>query len=37
LAVAGRLADSEDKTARWVGRDALRELTSPALKKRLKA
>jgi 3-methyladenine DNA glycosylase AlkD len=37
VAVAGRLADSEDETARWVGRDALRELTSPALKKRLKA
>jgi 3-methyladenine DNA glycosylase AlkD len=35
--VARRLAGSEDATARWVGRDALRELTSPALKKRLKS
>jgi 3-methyladenine DNA glycosylase AlkD len=35
--VARRLADSPDATARWVGRDALRELTSPALAKRLAA
>ena len=35
--VARRLADSNDATARWVGTDALRELTSPAVSKRLKA
>jgi 3-methyladenine DNA glycosylase AlkD len=28
IAVARRLADSSDPTARWVGKDALRELTS---------
>jgi 3-methyladenine DNA glycosylase AlkD len=33
---AHRLAASEDVTARWVGRDALRELTSPAVTKRLR-
>jgi 3-methyladenine DNA glycosylase AlkD len=32
--VARRLADSEDASARWIGRDALRELTSPAATKR---
>jgi 3-methyladenine DNA glycosylase AlkD len=37
VAVARRLSDSEDATARWVGRDALRELTNPALINRLKA
>ena len=35
--VARRLAASKDATARWVGKDALRELTSPALMTRLKA
>src|SRR6266404_5709753 len=35
VAVARRLADSQDATARWVGKDALRELTSPGVKKRL--
>ena len=35
--VARRLANSQDATARWVGKDALRELTSPAVTKRLKA
>jgi 3-methyladenine DNA glycosylase AlkD len=35
VAVARRLAASENATARWVGKDALRELTSPALAKRL--
>ena len=35
--VARRLANSKDGTARWVGKDALRELTSPAVTKRLKA
>lgn len=36
VAVARRLADSSEDSARWVGRDALRELTSPALAKRFK-
>ena len=36
VAVARRLADSKDATAKWVGGDALRELTSPAVTKRLK-
>ena len=36
VAVARRLADSKDATAKWVGKDALRELTSPAVTKRLK-
>ena len=36
VAVARRLADSKDATARWVGKDALRELTSPRVTKRLK-
>ena len=35
-AVARRLAESQDATARWVGKDALRELTSPGVKKRLR-
>ncbi len=34
--VARRLANSKDATARWVGKDALRELTSPAVTRRLK-
>jgi 3-methyladenine DNA glycosylase AlkD len=37
VAVAERLAASSDVTARWVGRDALRELTGPAVTKRLAA
>lgn len=37
VAVARRLADSQEAAARWVGRDALRELTSPAVTRRLKA
>ena len=37
VAVAMRLAASTNATARWVGKDALRELTSPALKRRLVA
>lgn len=36
VVVARRLAESKDATARWVGKDALRELTSPALTARLK-
>jgi 3-methyladenine DNA glycosylase AlkD len=35
--VAGRLASSQDATARWVGKDALRELTSLGMAKRLKS
>jgi 3-methyladenine DNA glycosylase AlkD len=33
--VARRLANSEDSTARWVGKHALRDLTSPRVTKRL--
>ena len=36
VTVARRLANSKDATARWVGKDALRELTSPAVMRRLK-
>jgi 3-methyladenine DNA glycosylase AlkD len=35
VAVARRLATSPDATARWVGKDALRELTSPSVVRRL--
>ena len=35
VAVARRLADSPEAAARWVGKDALRELTSPAVIRRL--
>ena len=35
VAVARRLAKSDDAAARWVGSDALRELTSPSVSKRL--
>jgi 3-methyladenine DNA glycosylase AlkD len=35
VAVARRLADSRDATKRWVGKDALRELTSPSVANRL--
>jgi 3-methyladenine DNA glycosylase AlkD len=37
LRVAQRLADSADATARWVGKDALRELTSASVARRLAA
>jgi len=37
VAVARRLADSPEAAARWVGKDALRELTSPSVARRLKA
>jgi 3-methyladenine DNA glycosylase AlkD len=36
VVVARRLAESTDATARWVGGDALRELTSAAVVRRLK-
>lgn len=36
VAVAKRLAKSTDATARWVGSDALRELTSASVAKRLR-
>ena len=35
--VARRLAESPDSAPRWVGKDALRELTSPSVQRRLKA
>ena len=34
--VSRRLSESNDATARWIGKDALRELTSPSVMKRLK-
>ena len=37
VVVARRLAASEQASARWVGTDALRELTSPGVARRLKA
>jgi 3-methyladenine DNA glycosylase AlkD len=37
VTVARRLADSAQPAAQWVGRDALKELTGPAVRKRLKA
>ena len=36
LLLARRLSESEDPTARWNGKDALRELTSASVMKRLK-
>jgi 3-methyladenine DNA glycosylase AlkD len=35
VAIARRLAESTAPAARWVGKDALRELTSPAVAGRL--
>jgi 3-methyladenine DNA glycosylase AlkD len=35
VTVARRLADSEDAAPRWVGKDALRKLTSPSVTRRL--
>ncbi len=37
VALARKLAGSEDRAARWVGRDALRELTGEAVRGRLRA
>jgi 3-methyladenine DNA glycosylase AlkD len=37
VATAKRLAESPDAAPRWVGKDALRDITKPALIKRLKA
>ncbi|MGI8735623.1 MAG: DNA alkylation repair protein [Pyrinomonadaceae bacterium] len=37
VTLAGRLAESPQSAARWVGKDALRELTSPAVIRRLAA
>lgn len=37
VALARRLAESALPSARWVGKDALRELTSPAVRRRLAA
>ncbi|MEZ5870417.1 MAG: DNA alkylation repair protein [Nitratireductor sp.] len=36
LALAQELARSDDKTERWIGRNAVKELESPAVKTRLK-
>ncbi|MBW8447377.1 MAG: DNA alkylation repair protein [Arenimonas sp.] len=36
LALAEKLAASDDKTARWIGKDAVRELTSEKILKRLR-
>jgi 3-methyladenine DNA glycosylase AlkD len=36
VAVATRLAESPDRASRWVGKDALRELASAAVQRRLK-
>jgi 3-methyladenine DNA glycosylase AlkD len=37
LALAKKLAASDDKTARWIGRDAVKELTDPVQIGRIKA
>jgi 3-methyladenine DNA glycosylase AlkD len=37
VAAARRLADSPEAAARWVGKDALRELTGPGVSRRLAA
>jgi 3-methyladenine DNA glycosylase AlkD len=37
VALSKRLCASEEPAARWVGRDALKELTSPAVVRRLKS
>jgi 3-methyladenine DNA glycosylase AlkD len=37
LALARKLAASDDKTARWIGKDAVRELTDPAQLARIAA
>jgi 3-methyladenine DNA glycosylase AlkD len=37
IKTAQRLADSADRTARWVGKDALRGLKSPAVQRRIAA
>jgi 3-methyladenine DNA glycosylase AlkD len=37
LALAKRLAASDDKTARWIGKDAVKELTDPVQLERIRA
>jgi 3-methyladenine DNA glycosylase AlkD len=37
VTVARRLADSQEPTAQWIGRDVLRELTSPSVTGRLES
>ena len=37
VSVASRMAESDNAAERWVGKDALRELTSPAVQERLAA
>ena len=36
LALAEKLAASDDKTARWIGKDAVKELTDPMQIARIK-
>ena len=36
VALAGRLATSDDTTERWIGKDVLRDITRPAVLRRLK-
>lgn len=36
LALAERLARSEDSTARWIGKDAIRDLTGPVARRKLR-
>ncbi len=36
LQLARKLAGSSDPTARWIGKDALRDLTRPVLEKKLR-
>jgi 3-methyladenine DNA glycosylase AlkD len=35
VALATKLAEAEDPTPRWIGKDALRQLATPATRKRL--
>jgi len=37
LALARRLSESDERAARWIGRDALRDLGKPAVVRRLKS
>jgi 3-methyladenine DNA glycosylase AlkD len=37
VALARRLSESDDPAARWIGRDALRDLSKPAVVRRLKS
>ena len=37
VALAKRLIESEEPSARWIGRDALKELTGPVVTRKLAA